>query len=261
MKLYILCDMEGVSGIRLQEQVAMHPPGREYEHGRRLMMGDINAAVDGCFRGGASEVVVCDTHGMGGQVRVDEMDARAVYELPTGRSIMPALDESFEAVILLGHHAKAGTLNGFLEHTVSSRAWFRFTINGVEVGEIGIEAAYAGHFGVPVAMVSGDAACCDEAVDTLGPIETAVVKWGLSRQRARCLPVAKAYERIRDAAARAMNRLDSLAPFRPAIPATCELTYINCGLADERAFRGDVQRVDGRTVRKTIQSLAEIQWY
>lgn len=261
MKVYILCDMEGVSGIRLQEQVAMHPPGPAYEHGRRLMMGDINAAVDGCFLGGAGEVVVCDTHGMGGQVRLDEVDPRAVYELPTGESMMPALDETFDAVCLLGHHAKAGTHKGFLEHTVSSRAWFRFAINGTEVGEIAIEAAYAAHFGVPVAMVSGDAACCDEAAETLGPIESAVVKWGLSRQRARCLGTDVAHDRIRDAASRALGRLDELAPYRPALPATCELTYMRCEFADERAARGDVQRVDGRTVRKTIQSLDEIKWW
>jgi len=112
MKFYILCDMEGISGVRRQPQVQIDSP--EYAEGRNLMMADMNAAIDGLFQGGATEVVACDTHGGGGQVRIGDMDSRAVYEMPGGGSLMPSLDETFDGVVLLGHHARAGTINGFL---------------------------------------------------------------------------------------------------------------------------------------------------
>ena len=122
MKIYILADMEGISGIRKPQQV--DPNGAEYQsEGRSLMMQDINVAIDAAFSAGASEVVACDTHAGGGQVRVGEMDKRAVYEFPNARRSMPSLDETFDGVILLGHHARAGTQDAFLDHTMSSASW------------------------------------------------------------------------------------------------------------------------------------------
>ncbi len=256
-KIYILCDMEGISGIRMPEQVKTEG-SPEYEHGRRLMMGDINAAIAGCFDGGATEVVVCDTHGGGGQVRVDEMDERAVYERPAVGRLMPALDRSFAGVILLGHHARAGTLNGFLDHTMSSIEWFRWRINGVEMGEIGIESAWAGHYGVPTIMVSGDAATAAEARETLGDVECAVVKWALGRNRARCLSIPEARRIIRETAARAVARTGDFRPLRPKLPAVVELTFNRSDGADAVATRRGVERMDARTVRRRITSLLDV---
>lgn len=256
-KIYILADMEGISGIRMPEQVKTDG-SPEYEHGRRLMMADMNAAIAGCFDGGATEVVACDTHGGGGQVRVDEMDDRALYERPAIGRLMPTLDASFAGVILLGHHARAGTLNGFLDHTMSSAAWFRCSINGVEVGEIGIEAAFAGHYGVPVVMVSGDAATAAEARETSGEVETAVVKWGLGRNRARCLHPVQARQMIRQTAAHAVARADAFRAYQPKLPGVVELTYYRTDMADEVAQRPCIERVDARTVRRRLASMLDV---
>jgi D-amino peptidase len=258
VKVYILADMEGISGIRVWDQTRSDAP--RYFEGRRLMMRDINAAVAGAFDGGAEEVVACDTHGGGGQVELAEMDERAVYEMPTPNGgMMPALDESFSGVILLGHHARAGTVNGFLDHTMNSREVFEVRINDRVVGEAGIEAAYAGHYGVPVIMVSGDAATASEARELLGDVECAVVKWGLCRNKARCMPVGKANELIRATAARAVQRAREKAfrPFRPALPATIEMTLYRSDYC-ERYVRAGVERVDARTVRRTIESLEDV---
>src|SRR5512137_2916195 len=100
MKIYILADMEGISGIRKHAQVDSSSP--EYAEGRALMTQDINAAVEGAFEGGAEDVVVADTHGGGGQLRLEDMHPRAVYEMPGRGSLMPSLDETFAGVILLG---------------------------------------------------------------------------------------------------------------------------------------------------------------
>jgi len=260
MKIYILADMEGISGIRTMPMVQRDSPG-EYAEGRRLMMEDMNAAIEAAFANGATEVVACDTHGGGGQVIMREMDPRAVYETPaqsSGGRVMPALDESFDGVILLGHHARAGTLNGFLDHTMNSREWFEYRINGQPVGEIGIEAAYAGHFGVPVIAVSGDEAAVREAQELLGPVEGAVVKWGVGRNRARSLALPAAHQAIRDAVARALASIQRMTPFQPALPAVVELTLYRSDFADAFAAKPGVERVDARTVRRTVDSLMDV---
>ncbi len=256
MKIYILADMEGISGIRHIKQVQADSP--EYAEGCKLMMDDINAAIDGAFLGGATEVVACDTHGGGGQVRIGNMDSKAVYEMPDYGKLMPSLDNSFDGVILIGHHARAGTLNGFLDHTMSSTSWFEYKINDKVMGEIGIEAAYAGYYGVPVIMVSGDEAATKEAKAQLGEVECAIVKWGIGCNRAKCLSLPKAYEIIRKATRKAITSIDTFKPYKPSLPATVQLTLYRSDMADELASRTGVNRINARTVQRQVTSLLDI---
>ncbi len=256
MKIYILADMEGISGIRNMQQVKSDQPS--YPAGCKLMMDDINVAIDACFAGGAAEVVACDTHGGGGQVRVEEMDVRATYETPALRRMMPSLDETFDGVILLGHHAMAGTLNGFLDHTMSSMAFWEYRCNGKALGEMGIEAAFAGHYDVPVIAVSGDEATAAEAVATFGAVECAIVKRGLGRNKAACLSIPNAHNAIREAIGRAMKSIDTYEPFKPELPATIELTVYRTDMADDYAAKPHIDRVGPRTVQRKIDSLLDV---
>lgn len=265
MKIYILADMEGISGIRKIEQV--QPGGNEYwAEGVPLMEADIEAAVAGCREGGATEVVVADTHANGGQLRLSKMGPGAVYETPGAdpapHCMMPSLDKSFDGVILLGHHGMAGTLNGFLDHSFDSSRVFEMRLDGRPIGEIGIEAAYAGHFGVPVIMVSGDETTAAEAHDYLGDVETAIVKWGVGRNRARCLPIDEAHALVRKTAKRAVERAGSqgaFKPFVPKLPVTLEVTHYRSDYAEQAMFERWWQRVDARTVRREVTSLREIK--
>lgn len=259
MKIYILADMEGISGIRRPEQVDCQ--SRDYAAACKLMMDDVNTAINAVFEAGATEVVACDTHGGGGQLDIAQMDSRAEYEMPGAGSMMPALDRSYSGVILLGHHAMAGTLNGFLDHTMNSKAWFEYRINGRPVGEIGIEAAYAAHFGVPVIAVSGDEATAAEARALLGEVETAVVKHGIGRNRARCLPIPRAQEQIYDAVSRAVSDTERFTPWNPELPATIELTLYRSDMADAYAGRPGIERVSARTLRATIDTLEKIRLF
>jgi D-amino peptidase len=256
MKIYILADMEGISGIRRIEQVQRDQGA--YADGCELMMDEINVAVAAAFDAGADEVVACDTHGGGGQVLVERMDPRGVYETPRAGHLMPALDESFDGVILLGHHAMAGTADAFLDHTMSSRSWFAYTLNGREMGEIGIEAAWAGHFRTPVIAVTGDEAAAAEARDFLGDIPCATVKRANGRNRARCVSIPEAHKRIREAITRAVGQAGQCEPFTPDLPATAELTFYRTDMADDYARRRDVQRIGPRTLRATLASLREL---
>jgi D-amino peptidase len=260
MKIYIVADMEGISGIYMMEQVKTEFPNH-YAIGRKLLMREINHVVGVLYDEGATEVVVLDTHGGGGNIDIGDMDPRALYETP-GNGIMPSLDATFDGVILLGHHSKAGTWNGFLEHTMSSASWFEFKINGNVVGEIGIEAAHAGHFGVPVLAVTGDGATSREAKETLGDaVECAVVKWGLGRNRATCLSLEAAYACISEALTKAVGNIGQLQPYRPDLPATLELTFFRPDFADSYFKRTDIERVDGRTIRKVVSSMDQINFY
>lgn len=252
LKIYILADMEGISGIRKMEQVQADKPA--YEEGRRLMMAEINAAIDAAFSSGATTVIAADTHGGGGQLRLQEMDPRAAYETPDSVRLMPSLDSSFHGVILLGHHARAGTLNGFLDHTMMSNRWFEYRLNGQVLGEIGIEAAWAGHYDVPVVAVTGDQAAADEARALLGAVECGVVKKGLGRNNAHCLSIPAAHEAIRKAVMDAVAAIGKFKPFKPKFPATIELTLYRSDYADDAMWSGEITRVDARTIRKTAKT-------
>lgn len=258
MKIYILADMEGISGIRMEEQVR-RDGSPEYTQGKRLMMQEINVAVAAAFEAGATEVVACDTHGGGGQIELDQMDARAIYETPNCGVMMPALDSTFAGVVLLGHHARAGTLNGFLDHTESSAAWYEYMINDTVVGEVGIEAAFAGHFDVPVLAVTGDAAAAAEARALLGRVECGIVKWGVGRNRARCLALPAAHEEVRQAIGRGIRNREQATPYKPSLPATLRLTFYRSDMADNVSMQTGVRRVGARTVEKTITSLLDVE--
>jgi D-amino peptidase len=248
--------MEGTSGIWRREQtdnVSTH-----YQQGQELLMGDINAAVQGCYDGGATELVVCDTHGGGPNILIERMDPRPWYETPSESSPLPSLDKTFAGLILMCHHAMAGTQNGFLDHTQSSMHWFDYRINGESYGEIGQETAYAGHFDVPLIMVTGDDAACEETRRQFPGAVTVSVKRGLSRSRACCLHPERAHELIRKGAAEAARKAGTIQPFKPTLPITLELTFYRTDMADGAAVRPGNERVGPRTVRRRIDTAREV---
>lgn len=261
MKIYILADMEGISGIRKMEQVQTSG-STEYLPACKLMMEDMNAAISAAFEAGATEVVACDTHGGGGQINVDKMDPRATYEMPFPGVMMPSLDKSFSGVVLLGHHAMAGTMNAFLDHTMSSKEWFEFRINGRIVGEMAIEAAYAAHFGVPVIAVSGDEATAAEARKFFGKVECAIVKKAVGRRNSvNCLPIPEAHKRIRKAIITAIRNIKQYRPWKPKLPATLELTMCRTDMVEKYLSDPRIKRIDARTLRAKITSLKDIRMF
>jgi len=259
MKIYIVTDMEGVSGIWRPEQV--QKGHSEYEAARKSLCEDVNAAIAGAFYGGATEIIVLDGHGGGDNFLLDVMDARAVYEtVKNTREVMPSLDATFGGVMQIGCHAMAGTLNGFLYHTQSPASLFNFYLNGRRCGEIAQVGAYAGASGVPVILVTGDKAACDEAREFFGDIELVAVKEGLGRNKAKCLPPGRARQMIREAAARAVQRAKA-GEFKPWVvepPIEMKLELCRTDYADDLAARPGVERLDARTVRKIIHSAKEV---
>jgi len=256
MKVYIMTDLEGISGVSSIEY--MDRSSCFYEDARRYLMGDVNAAIAGCFDAGATEVVVKDGHGGGANFIMDQLDPRAEHDFTHG-AWTGMLDETFDATLIVGQHAMAGTLNGFLDHTMSSRSWWQYSINGKPYGELGMWATIAGHYDVPLIFVCGDEAACAEARELIPNIRTVAVKRGIERNRAHCKPVPKAQQEIRNRVVEAMKNIDKVKPHKIELPATIELIWYRSDMADDCCRgRTDRQRIDARTVRRTTESQADI---
>jgi D-amino peptidase len=258
MKILIASDMEGISGVTNWDQV--DPSHAEYQRIRKIMTADVNATVRGAFEGGADEIVVTDGHWDGANILIEEVDARVRLNSGLGTSpfsMMQGIDESFDGVIFVGYHARAGSENAILDHTWSGKitnVW----INDELVGEYGLNAALAGYFGVPVIMITGDQVVCAQASELLGQIETAVVKQATGRYSATCLPPAVAQEAIGVAAHRALARLkkDNVPdPYVVDIPVTITVEFISSDMAD-RAVRIPGAQRDGTRVAVTMPDMS-----
>jgi D-amino peptidase len=255
MKIYIHTDLEGVSGIDNIEMMSReHPRHREAVEN---LMADLNAAVDGAFLGGAEHVTVLDSHGGGGNFILEMLDKRAENDTKPNKKWWGILDESYDATFFIGAHAMAGTINGFLDHTQSSASWYNYSVNGRKMGELSQWAMVAGHFSVPLVMVSGDEAACVEARQFFHPVETAIVKMGIGRNRAQLVELDEAHARIREAARRAVAIIPNARPFVPSKPMEIILEFTRADYCDGAAAKG-AERIDARTVRKVTDNALEL---
>jgi D-amino peptidase len=258
MNVYIAADMEGIGGILLKDQLTRGAP--LYEEARRLLTAEVNAAVAGAFEGGATGVVVKDAHGSGYNLLMDEVDPRAdIVAGPSFPERFAGLDGSFIGVILLGYHAMAGTPAAVCAHTMSSVSWERYELCGREVGEVGIDAALAGTYGVPVIMVSGDDKVCAEARALLGDaVVTCEVKRGLNRHGAVMKAPSAARAMVREAVVKAVSAEPRPPVYVPLPYYEACLTYVEAAMAEERLKTVDAQRLDDRTLLFRGDDLREV---
>ena len=226
-KVFISVDMEGITGVVSWDDVSRE--GKDYDFFREVMTREVNAAVEGAVAAGATDIVVRDSHGSALNLMPELLDrnARLLRDWSGGpMSMMDGLDESFDAVIFVGYHAKAGTPNALLEHTMSSRNILDVSINGHSMPEAGINALIAGHYGVPVVFVAGEQALCEQAAALLGTVETVAVKKGVGNG-ALSLHPAVARERIRAGVEKAVRSRGDYEPYTLDPPYTLEITFKN----------------------------------
>jgi D-amino peptidase len=218
MKVFLSVDMEGVSGLVRWADVVT--AGIDFARNRRLMTLDANAAVEGAFAAGAAEVVVEENHGVEDlcDLLIDEIDPRCRVVRGAGRptaTTMAALDAQVGVVLLVGHHARAGSFPGIMAHTVSYERFKAVRIGGRDCGEPEIFAIRAGELGVPVGLVTGDQVVVEELHKRVPGAEGVVVKRALSNVAGDVIPPARAREVIRAGAGRAVERArrGELAPY------------------------------------------------
>jgi D-amino peptidase len=210
--VFISVDMEGIAGVVDSAETGAGP---DYEWARRLMTEEANAAVRGVLTAQPdSSVTVADAHGSFRNILPELLDGRAdlIRGKPRPLWMMAGVDADADAAFLVGYHGRAGTARSVLAHTYGD-AIADLRLNGRSVGEIGLNAALAGHFGVPVVLVTGDESVRDEVADLLPAAVTVVVKQPLGFNAAKSLPPEEARPLIEEAAASAVSRLDSVPPF------------------------------------------------
>lgn len=239
-KIMVRCDIEGVTGVVSYQQAEPGKP--EYVFGQRMFMSDLLALLEGLHEGGADEVVIYDEHYYGRNIDMDALPgfATAICGKPPYRPDWAGgLDASFAGVVLLGFHAKFGTERGLLPHSYELDIR-DLRLNGVSVGEIGMEAAVAGDFDVPVLMVAGDSAGVSEARSLLPGTTGVVVKEAIGETGALCYSTAVTSARIREAAARVVASPPAVNPYCLS-PDVCLEVELNDGpyLAAVRRLCGD----------------------
>ncbi|MCZ6918031.1 MAG: M55 family metallopeptidase [Gemmatimonadetes bacterium] len=258
LKIYISADMEGVVGVVTGDQLG--PGGFEYERFREFMTREVLAAIDAAKAAGATEILVSDSHGNGENLLIEMLpaDVMVVRSWPRPLMMMQGIDETFDAAIFLGYHSGTHNSAGVRAHTISSARLTDIRLNGRSVPEAGINAAIAGHFGVPVIMISGDDAAVAGAQDLIGDLEGAVVKWNYGFHSARTLTPEAAYQVIRERVRAAMARLDSFRPFVMSSPTTLDVRFKNYRPVEMLSYLPIVERTDSHSIRYIADTMIEI---
>jgi len=274
LKIFIHWDMEGAGGIFTREQAWYKENGVRPQvaaEALELLTAGVNAASRAALEAGAGELIVCDTHGGGGNFIKEKLlqDQRITYlyrsvGLENGkRRWMPGMNETVDGLMLMGHHAKAGTPGAFLPHA-QTRAWLDFSINGQSVGEIGIESCYAGHWNVPLILVQGDEAACAETRQQFpGTVTAAVKRGGENFEVCTGLDPEAAHRETarRIAEAFAGLRAGKMRPYKPSLPMTLRLRVNTVELAAKMAQRPGVSRIDDHTLEGRVGRQADVmQW-
>lgn len=260
MRVYISVDMEGIAGVVHEDQTDPVDPRHagEYNRFRRLMTAEANAAVEGALAAGAERVMVNDSHWLMRNLLAEELHpaAELLSGGPKARSMVEGVDGGFDAALFVGYHARAGVGHAIIDHTYASLV-HEARLNGRPVGELGINAALAGTWDVPVALVSGDQALAAEARELLGPsVETVVVKHAVGRFAARSVAPSEACRLIRAGVQAALGRPHM--PFRLAAPIRLEVAFAETQMADMAELVPGSVRTGGRTVTFTHADYREV---
>jgi D-amino peptidase len=250
MKVFISVDMEGVAGIADWAQCLAG--GDDYALGRELLVGEVNAAIEGAVAAGADQIVVNDAHSVMRNLPPAQLAGRAAYL--SGRFkplyMMQGLDASFQAVIFLGYHAAIET-PGVLSHTYNPKAIAGVRLGGAPTGEAGLNALVAQHFSVPIAVITGDQYVGPEAQPFCPGVTAIEVKESISRYAALHQHPHTARDMIREGVRGALSGLDRLTPPHLAMPATIEIRFVSPDMAEQATWIRGVSRLDPVTVELT----------
>ena len=258
LKIYISADMEGIAGVVTGEQLG--PQGFEYARFREFMTQEVNAAIEGALAAGATQIVISDSHGNGQNLLIEKLprEVLVVRSWPRPLGMMQGIDETFAGAIFIGYHTGTTNLQGVRAHTLSSARLTDVRLKGVSVSEAGINAAIAGHFNVPIIMVSGDDAVVKETTALLGNIEGAVVKWASGFHSAKTMTPTAACDLIREKARRAVSRLREFKPYKLSAPIDLNVSFKNYRPSEVLSYLSIVERTDAHTIRFVGKDIVEV---
>ena len=255
LKLFISVDMEGIAGVVTGEQLG--PDGFEYQRFREFMTAEAVSAIAAARESGATEILVADSHGNGQNLLIEKLppDVRVIRSWPRKFGMMGGIDSTFDGVLFIGYHASTNNSKGVRAHTFSSATLTRVAVNGKEMSEGSWNAAIAGHFGVPVILISGDDAAVAEVSGVIGDIEGAEVKSNLGFHSANTLTPQAAQHLIAQKVKAALSRIKGFKPFRVSYPVALEVSFKHYQPAELLSFLPGVERVDAHSIRYSAKDM------
>lgn len=256
MKVFICADIEGIGCVTRHEHT--RPGQREYERARIWMTREVNAAVEAAFANGATDVLVADSHNVGVNLLPEMLHpkTRLIMGGPRPLSMMEGIQEGFDAVFFVGTHAMSATADATIPHIFSGRVQ-QLRLNGVSVGELGLNAALAGYYDAPVALVAGDEAACAEAEALLPGVETVAVKQGIGSYAVLTPMPEKCQELVRSAAENAMRRSSPPPIWQIQGTVRLEVQFSTASGADRALRVPRTERVDALTVAYDAEDVLE----
>jgi D-amino peptidase len=257
MKVFLSSDMEGTAGIVDWEQCVGDGP--QAAAGRALLLDEVNAAIEGAVDGGATEIVLNDSHATMRNMPPGALAGQASYISGSHKPLymMQGLDASFDAVLFISYHGSVGAPAG-LSHTYNPRAVVEASINGTVTGEAGINALVAAHYGVPVVLVTGDRVACEETAELMPGVHSAVVKEHVSRLAAHSLHPSKACALIRETAQQAVASVPEASPPPFGRPVSLDVSVRTTDIAEAAEWVRGVDRVGPRELRFTGDDLLSV---
>ncbi len=257
LKVHISVDMEGIAGVVTGDQLG--PSGFEYGRFREFMTREAMAAVTAAKEAGATEIVVADAHGNGENLLIEQFppDVRIVRSWPRPLSMMGGVDRSFDAAIFIGYHASTTNATGVRAHTFSSATLTRVALNGVDMTEGSWNAAIAGHFDVPVVMISGDDAAIAEVRKVVGDLEGAETKKALGFHAAMTVTPAAAQADIAAKVKAALARRAGFRPYKPQGQIVVDVTFKHYLPAEVLAYLPLFERTSAHSVRFRAKDMVE----
>jgi D-amino peptidase len=257
LKVHISVDMEGVAGVVTSEQLG--PTGFEYARFREFMTREALAAVNAAKAAGATEVIVADSHGNGQNLLIEQFpaDVRVIRSWPRRLGMVAGVDDNVDAAMFIGYHAGTNNPSGVRAHTFSSANLTRVALNGTNVTEGAWNAAVAGHFGVPVIMMSGDDAAIEEVRKAVGGIEAAETKRTLGFHSALTLTPQASAALIGERVTAAMRRRSEFRPLKVQTPIVVDVSFKNYMAAEVLAYLPIFERVDSHSIRFRAKDMVE----
>lgn len=257
LKVLISVDLEGITGVVTAEQLG--PAGFEYGRFREFMTAEALAAVEAAKEAGATEVLVVDAHGNGQNLLIERFpaDVRIVRSWPRPLSMMQGIDSSFAAAVFIGYHSATTNPQGVRAHTISSGTFAGIAMNGTPMAESGINAAIAGHFGVPVVMISGDDVAVAELQQLVPGVQGAVVKRAISFHSANTMTPQAGAALIREKVKAGLTKRGSIRPHTIRGPVRLDVTFKNYTPAEVVTYLPGIERRDAHTIRFSARDVTE----
>lgn len=249
LNVFISFDSEGISGVTSWKEMKKDSP--DLLRIRRIATQEVNSAICGVKKSGSEigEILICDSHASGENLLIEELEPGINLIKGTQRNyyMMEGLNENFDVVFFIGYHAMVGSESGMMDHSYSSSLIYNIKINGEYVGESEINAGIAGHYGVPLGLVSGDNKLIYEIKKFFGPqVETVITKYSISRFCARCRHPVDVQKEIELKAGRVIKKIDRLKPFKFKYPINAEVEMINSLFGDAIKSLPGLKRVSAR---------------